>query len=111
MLDCRFPWVILVPRVIAAEELHDLSAQQSIILTHEISHTSSCLKQYYGINSKINVAALGNIVRQLHVHVVVRYVDDAAWPVGVWGFGERQLYSDDLLAATVLNLKKILFNT
>jgi diadenosine tetraphosphate (Ap4A) HIT family hydrolase len=90
MNDCRFPWLILVPRV-EATEIIDLSATDRARLLDEIVIVSTALRdvtQCY----KLNVAALGNLVRQLHVHVIARFTSDAAWPKPVWGIGEAVAY-------------------
>lgn len=85
MNNQQYPWLILVPRVEGAIELLDLSQEQQHELMDEISRVSSVLKSIYEPD-KLNVASLGNIVRQLHVHVVGRYRTDPAWPSPVWGY-------------------------
>jgi diadenosine tetraphosphate (Ap4A) HIT family hydrolase len=86
MNDARFPWLVLVPRREGAIELHDLAAPERALLVEEIARASAALKQFTGA-AKINVGALGNIVSQLHAHVVARKPGDAAWPGPVWGSG------------------------
>lgn len=84
-MDCRaLPWLILVPRVAGARELIDLSETEQQQLMREIARVSALLKQEFRPD-KINVAALGNMVPQLHVHVLARFTTDAAWPKPVWG--------------------------
>jgi diadenosine tetraphosphate (Ap4A) HIT family hydrolase len=103
MNDCRFPWLILVPRV-EATEIVDLAATDRTRLLDEIVIASTALRdvtQCY----KLNVAALGNLVRQLHVHVIARFTTDAAWPKPVWGIGEAVAYKPadrDRLAGQIL---------
>lgn len=92
MNDARFPWLILVPRRADAIELHDLSAQDRSILIEEIARAGTVLKSVTGA-AKVNVGALGNLVPQLHVHVVARFSYDEAWPGPVWGRGERRPYA------------------
>jgi diadenosine tetraphosphate (Ap4A) HIT family hydrolase len=94
MNDARFPWVILVPRRAALVELMDLTAPERALLIEEIAAVSTALSRRPGVD-KINVGALGNVVRQLHIHVVARALGDEAWPGPVWGAGERRLYSAD----------------
>lgn len=86
MNDSRYDWLILVPRQPGAVELTDLEEAAHLVLTREIRAVSRALQQH-AAPLKINVAALGNMVRQLHVHIVARRGDDAAWPGPVWGVG------------------------
>jgi diadenosine tetraphosphate (Ap4A) HIT family hydrolase len=91
MNDARFPWLILVPRRPDLVELADLPPAERVVLMEEIAAVSLVLSARQGVD-KINVGALGNIVRQLHVHIVGRAVGDDAWPGSVWGFGGRRAY-------------------
>ena len=91
MNDARYPWLILVPRVVGIEEVFQLSDEQQAQLARESSLLSCQLHRLFSAD-KMNVAALGNIVQQLHVHHVVRYQHDAAWPTPVWGRFPAQLY-------------------
>ena len=93
MNDCRWPWLILVPMIPGAGEMHDLPKLQQRQLAQEMMIAGAALKRATTCE-KINTAALGNIVRQLHVHVVARSAGDANWPGPVWGFGARQPYAD-----------------
>ena len=92
MSDARFPWLILVPRRNDLSELHHLSQTERHVLMDEIARASSGLKSIVG-SAKINVGALGNLVPQLHIHVVARVPGDAAWPGPVWGNGRSEPYS------------------
>lgn len=92
MDDVRFAWVILVPRYAAATEVFELREGDRATLMEEIACTARVLKNVDGIQ-KINVGALGNIVPQLHIHVVARHGRDAAWPGPVWGSGARVPYA------------------
>jgi len=78
------PWLILVPRRPDVLEIHQLAATDRALLIEEIAQTSHALTELYAPD-KINVAALGNIIPQLHVHVIARFATDAAWPGPVWG--------------------------
>lgn len=91
MNDRRFPWLILVPRVASAGEVVDLSLTDRAQLWREVDAAALKLKTETQA-LKINVGALGNIVRQLHVHVVARNEGDGAWPGPVWGSGTRVPY-------------------
>ncbi len=94
MNDSRWPWLILVPRLPGAIELCDLSPAQQHALMAEIDNVSRALRavcQPY----KLNVAALGNVVAQLHVHVIARFLDDPAWPAPVWGRGAAEPYPQE----------------
>ena len=93
MNDNRFPWCILVPRRDALRDLHDLAESDRAALFDEIDVVSRVLKELQQAD-KINVAALGNQVPQLHVHVIARSVDDPAWPAPVWGAGTAVPYAD-----------------
>ena len=89
MDDARFPWLVLVPRVDGASEWIDLDGSQQRLLLAEINQLSRLLREQPGI-TKLNLGALGNIVRQLHVHLVGRHEGDQAWPGPVWGSGPAQ---------------------
>lgn len=86
MRDDRFPWTILVPRIGGLRDFHDLPRKQVATLFEEIDAVSRALIDEFGAE-KINVAALGNQVPQLHVHVIGRFVHDVAWPGPVWNAG------------------------
>ena len=98
MDDARFPWLILVPRRDGARDWIDLAHAEQHRLLDEVEVCSRALRAVVRPD-KLNVAALGNIVPQLHVHVVARHAGDAAWPKPVWGVGERVPYATDALSA------------
>lgn len=93
MNDARYPWLILVPKQKDARELIDLSRDDQHRLMDEIARVSAALQSVCD-PIKLNVAALGNRVPQLHVHVIARFEGDAAWPDPVWGRGEREPYGE-----------------
>ncbi len=93
MNDGRFPWCILVPRIAGLRDLHDVPHDRRIDLFDEIERVSKAL-EHLGPTDKMNVAALGNMVPQLHVHVIARTTTDAAWPGPVWGVGTAAPYPD-----------------
>ncbi len=91
--DSRFPWLVLVPRRENAVEIHDLAPDDRMALIEEIARAGAALKKICGAE-KINTGALGNIVSQLHIHVVARFAADAAWPGPVWGSGGAVAYDE-----------------
>ena len=103
MNDARYRWLVLVPRVADAVELFDLSKPDRAALTEETAKTARMLKEITGA-AKINIGALGNLVPQLHVHVVARNPGDAAWPGPVWGSGKPQPYAAEARAAFLARL-------
>ena len=100
MDDARFPWFILVPRRAGASELTDLSDEDAAILMSEIRIATRVMLDLAKAD-KVNVAALGNMVPQLHVHVVGRFRSDPAWPGPVWGHGSRTPYPAHAATALV----------
>jgi diadenosine tetraphosphate (Ap4A) HIT family hydrolase len=108
MDDARFPWLILVPRRAGLEEWTELRVEDSAQLAQEVAKAGRALTQMF-MPTKLNVGALGNIVRQMHVHVVARFETDAAWPGPVWGQGARIPYDNaqkNRLSANLLPLLK-----
>lgn len=105
--DSRFPWLVLVPRVNGMSEVFDLTLADREILHHEILRVAEALKALTGA-TKINIGALGNIVRQLHVHIIARFEDDAAWPGPVWGFGQASTYDEEKKQEFISRLLKAL---
>ena len=93
MEDANYPWFILVPARADITEIHQLSVADQQQLMHESVVLSQALEQAFGPD-KLNIAALGNVVPQLHVHHIVRYRQDAAWPDPVWGRVARRAYTE-----------------
>ena len=91
MNDRRWPWLLLIPQRPDLEEIFQLSPLDQTLLTFEAGETARALKTVTGC-TKINVAALGNQVRQLHVHVIARDPGDTGWPGPVWGVGKAEAY-------------------
>lgn len=89
--DARFPWLLLVPKQAELVEIIDLAPGDLVRLIEEIAVAAGVLEAATS-PYKLNIAALGNVVRQLHVHVIARFEDDAAWPNPVWGRGARVPY-------------------
>ncbi|WP_217874859.1 HIT domain-containing protein [Pseudoalteromonas shioyasakiensis] len=98
MNDSQYPWFILVPRVAGVKEIIDLSEELQITLLQESGKLSKLLQQVFNPD-KLNVAALGNMVSQLHVHHIARFTTDAAWPTPIWGKLPAVPYSDEQIAA------------
>jgi diadenosine tetraphosphate (Ap4A) HIT family hydrolase len=98
--DSRFPWLVLVPRRPAASELTDLPDADAAVLMQELRVATRVMLDL-AKPDKVNIGALGNLVPQLHLHVVGRFRSDPAWPGPVWGFGTRQPYPDHAAAALV----------
>ena len=91
MDDARFPWLILVPRRAGASEITDLSPEDARGLMDEMRIATGVMLTL-AKPDKVNVAALGNVVSQLHVHVIGRFLSDPAWPKPVWGVGTATPY-------------------
>ena len=107
MDDANHPWLVLVPRVANAVEMIDLDAVQRTQLTTEIDAVSRTLKALFKPD-KLNVAALGNLVSQLHVHVIARFRNDIAWPRPVWGAANARAYAPEELIQRVRALRDAL---
>jgi diadenosine tetraphosphate (Ap4A) HIT family hydrolase len=104
MNDANFPWLILVPRRAGVSEIIDLGDEQSLLMD-EISLVSRALKDESRCD-KLNIAAIGNVVPQLHIHIVARREDDAAWPKPVWGAVPRLAYEADAMERFVAAIRE-----
>ena len=107
MDDANYPWLVLVPRVPAARDLIDLEPAQRHLLTDEIDLAGRLLREAFRPH-KLNVAALGNMVPQLHVHVIAREESDPAWPAPVWGRVMARPYPPEMLVERVRLLRGLL---
>lgn len=107
MNDRRWPWLILVPQRPGIEELFELKPLDQALLTFETNLAAEALKKVTDA-TKVNIGALGNVVRQLHVHVIARRENDANWPGPVWGFGAREPYGADEKKALIEKIAKAL---
>jgi diadenosine tetraphosphate (Ap4A) HIT family hydrolase len=107
MDDARFPWLILVPRLPGLRDLTDLAHDDQHVLLDEINR---CAHVLHALDKpdKLNIAALGNVVSQLHVHIIARYTTDAAWPQPVWNIGARTSHAPDALRARLAALRTAL---
>ena len=104
MQDANYPWFILVPDREGVSEIFQLSNEDQIQLTKESAVLSRVLAEQFTAD-KLNIAALGNIVPQLHIHHVVRYRHDPAWPAPVWGKLPAQPFKDSHLQSVIAKIK------
>jgi len=95
--DSAYPWFILVPKISDITDIYQLDWQQQQQLLNESSLLSELLMQVFS-GDKMNVAALGNVVAQLHLHHIVRYKNDVSWPKPIWGQQALTSYTDEQLA-------------
>ena len=94
--DQRWPWLLIIPRVPHAVELIDITPDLRAQVWLEIDHVGRVMRDQFSPH-KLNIAALGNQVRQLHVHCIARFPEDEAWPNPVWGVGDSVPYDSELL--------------
>ncbi|MFT5692909.1 MAG: diadenosine tetraphosphate (Ap4A) HIT family hydrolase [Oceanicoccus sp.] len=92
--DKNYPWLILVPRREGVREIFQLQASDQVLLMSESSSVARILNAHFNAD-KMNVAALGNMVPQLHLHHIVRYKIDVSWPKPVWGVEQAKIYSSE----------------
>ena len=107
MRDARYWWLVLVPQIDAAVEWQDLPEGDALSLHHMSMRAANALRDLAHAE-KMNIGALGNMVRQLHVHVIARHEGDAAWPGPVWGVGDSEDYADDVLQTRLAALRAAL---
>lgn len=107
--DSNYPWFILVPRREAISEIFQLDVADQLQLWQETTALAEILKDTFDAD-KLNVAALGNVVSQLHMHVIVRKRDDVAWPAPVWGKHVAEPYDAEQVAAIRERLRLVLTN-
>jgi diadenosine tetraphosphate (Ap4A) HIT family hydrolase len=107
MNDANYPWFILVPRREEVSELFQLDADDQQALWQEATMLAETLKDAFGAD-KMNIATLGNMVSQLHMHVIARRRDDPAWPAPVWGRLPAQPYGDEQVLAIKDRLRLVL---
>jgi diadenosine tetraphosphate (Ap4A) HIT family hydrolase len=111
-LDSRYPWLVLIPRIAGAVELEDLSGADRGALMQEVVLAGGAVRAVAEAlgrpAAKLNVGQLGNLTPQLHIHVVGRRPDDAAWPGPVWGVGTAEPYADEALERAVAAARRAL---
>ena len=103
--DARWPWLLVIPRVPLAVELIDVPPKLRSQIWLEVDHVSQVIRDVFS-PYKLNVAALGNQVRQLHVHVIARFSEDDAWPNPIWGVGAAVSYEPGVLRARLNVLRR-----
>jgi diadenosine tetraphosphate (Ap4A) HIT family hydrolase len=102
--NADYPWLILLPQINNIVEITDLNKDEYELLFNEIRHISQIMQQYFE-PCKLNIAAIGNIVRQLHVHIIARFVDDKLFPKPVWGSAPT-LYDPLIIQSKIDELAK-----
>lgn len=107
MNDSNYPWLLLVPRRAGVVEITDLAPEDQNALLGEITRASAALRRAVTPH-RINIAALGNVVAQLHVHVIARDTGDPAWPKPVWGAVPAVPYTAEALEARLAELRAVL---
>ncbi|MFO1368598.1 MAG: HIT domain-containing protein [Marinagarivorans sp.] len=105
--DATYPWVILVPARDDLREIHHLDSDDQIALMRESCHLSEVMVDLFA-PKKLNVAAIGNIVSQLHLHHVARFEQDPAWPKPIWGLLPASAYTDELRVQRINQLRSAL---
>lgn len=105
MNDAAWPWLVLVPQRPNKKDFHDLDPMDQYRVCDEITLCSQAFSRLFSPD-KVNVAALGNMTPQLHIHVIARFTDDPAWPGPIWGTQEKQPYAAHQLEERVLALRR-----
>ena len=101
----KFPWIILIPNRKGVTDITNLNLKDQILLMKEIVHASKLMKKVFK-TKKLNVEKIGNIVPQLHIHIIARYKNDLTWPLSVW-VKKGKIYSKDNLSFILSKLKKV----
>lgn len=107
MNDANYPWLLLIPRIADVTEVYHLSLADQCQLLKESNAVSRLMSIHYAAH-KMNIAALGNQVSQLHLHHIARYEGDPAWPNPVWGFQPAVPYTEEELEVTLTSLKAVI---
>jgi diadenosine tetraphosphate (Ap4A) HIT family hydrolase len=106
--DANFPWVILVPRIENVREIYQLALHHRQLLIEEITQLSKIMDDYFRPD-KLNIGALGNIVSQLHIHIVARFKEDKAWPHSIWQPNlAAEVYESEILNKHIVSLRELL---
>ena len=106
--NAKFPWIILIPKRKNINDISELKSKDQMLLMKEIIHCSKLMKKIFK-TKKLNVEKIGNIVPQLHIHIIARSTKDSTWPLSVWVIKGKP-YTEILLAKTILKLKKYFKN-
>ena len=102
--NCKFPWVILIPNRINITDITELNLKDQTLLMKEIVYCSKLMKKIFK-TKKLNVEKIGNIVPQLHIHIIARFIKDSTWPLSVW-VTKGKPYLKDSLKTVINRLKK-----
>jgi diadenosine tetraphosphate (Ap4A) HIT family hydrolase len=102
--NAKFPWIILIPKRINITDITELNSTDQMLLMKEIVHCSKLMKKIFK-TKKLNVEKIGNIVPQLHIHIIARSAKDCTWPLSVWVVKGKP-YTKTLLAKTISKIKK-----
>ena len=103
--NSKFPWIILVPNRKKITDITELNSKDQMLLMKEIVYCSKLMKKIFR-TSRLNVEKIGNIVPQLHIHIIARFKKDSTWPLSVWAV-KRKSYSKNLLLKTVTKIKNL----
>lgn len=105
--NAAFPWLVLIPKRPNMAEILDLNEEDRQVLYSEIEHCARALQKLFK-PTKLNIANIGNVVSQLHIHVIARFKTDPAWPNPVWNSGVMKEYSEAELDARLASLRTTL---
>ena len=103
--NSKFPWIILIPNRKNITDISELNSKDQMLLMKEIVHCSKLMKKIFK-TKKLNVEKIGNIVPQLHIHIIARSIKDSSWPLSVWVVKEKP-YSKKLLLSLIKKLRKL----
>ena len=103
--NCNFPWIILIPNKKNITDITELNLKDQILLMKEIVHCSKLMKKIFK-TKKLNVEKIGNIIPQLHIHIIARSIKDSSWPLSVWVVKEKP-YPKKLLLSLIKKLRKL----
>ena len=103
--NSKFPWIILIPKRKKVYDITGLNTKDQILLIKEIVFCSKIMQKAFK-TSKLNIEKIGNIVPQLHIHIIARFKNDSAWPLSIWVVREKS-YTKKILQKTILKLKKL----
>ena len=104
--NSKFPWIMLIPKRKNINDITDLNSQDQMLLMKEIVFSSKVIKKLFK-TSKLNVEKVGNIVPQLHIHIIARYKNDSSWPLSVWVV-KGKTYSKSTLEKTIDKISKVI---
>ena len=103
--NAKFPWIILIPKRKNITDISELNSKDQMLLMKEIVHCSKLMKRIFK-TKKLNVEKIGNVVPQLHIHIIARSKNDSSWPLSVWVV-EKKNYSKKKIIVILQKLKKL----